>query len=76
MVTLLLPLMLIGGILLVFVLTFGSIVLLIKFGVIAHQASRPTYHDRGMYILNQGREVHPEEHHHETRARDNASRVG
>lgn len=38
----------------------GMALLLIKFGVIASHAARPSIEDRGSYSLDQGREVRPE----------------
>jgi len=39
----------------------GAFFVLIKLGVIVHEASRPTIQDYGDYSLDQGREVRPEE---------------
>jgi hypothetical protein len=39
----------------------GVFFVLLKLGVIVHEASRPTVQDYGDYSLDQGREVRPEE---------------
>jgi hypothetical protein len=39
----------------------GAFFVLLKLGVIVHEASRPTIQDYGDYSLDQGREVRPEE---------------
>lgn len=39
----------------------GGFLLLVKLGVIAHEASRPVHQDQGVYTLEQGREVRAEE---------------
>jgi hypothetical protein len=39
----------------------GAFLVLLKLGVIVHEASRPTIQDFGDYSLDQGREVRPEE---------------
>ena len=39
----------------------GAFFVLLKLGVIVHEASRPTIQDYGNYSLDQGREVRPEE---------------
>ena len=39
----------------------GAFFVLLKLGVIVHEASRPAIQDYGDYSLDQGREVRPEE---------------
>jgi hypothetical protein len=39
----------------------GVFFVLLKLGVIVHEASRPAIQDYGDYSLDQGREVRPEE---------------
>ena len=39
----------------------GVFFVLLKLGVIVHEASRPALQDYGNYSLDQGREVRPEE---------------
>ncbi|MEO7908155.1 MAG: hypothetical protein ABIV47_00765 [Roseiflexaceae bacterium] len=39
----------------------GTFFVLLKLGVIVHEASRPAIQDYGDYSLDQGREVRPEE---------------
>ena len=43
------------------VIGVGAFFVLVKLGVIVHEASRPTIQDYGDYSLDQGREVRPEE---------------
>lgn len=45
------------GVVLLAVLSFGLIGLLIKLGVIVREAQRPPHFDSGDYRLDQGREV-------------------
>ena len=42
-------------------ISVGAFFVLVKLGVIVHEASRPTTQDYGDYSLDQGREVRPEE---------------
>ena len=44
-----------------FLITLGTFFVLLKLGVIVHEASRPAIQDYGNYSLDQGREVRPEE---------------
>lgn len=39
----------------------GAFFVLLKLGVIVHEAARPAIQDYGDYSLDQGREVRPEE---------------
>jgi hypothetical protein len=43
------------------VIGVGGFLVLVKFGVIVHEATRPPLQDHGSYSLDQGREVRPEE---------------
>jgi len=43
------------------VIGVGGFLVLVKLGVIVHEATRPPQQDRGSYSLDQGREVRPEE---------------
>ena len=56
-----LPFLIICAIVALAVLGVGGFIVLLKMGVIVHEASRPTLEDRGSYSLDQGREVRPEE---------------
>lgn len=46
------------------VLMVVGVGLLIKFGVIVGEATRPQHHDTRDYTINQGREVRPEDGSH------------
>ena len=56
-----LALIVLCGMLVVAVLGVGGFFVLLKLGVIVHEARRPTIQDYGSYSLGQGREVRPEE---------------
>ena len=56
-----LALIIVCGLAILAVLGVGVFFVLLKLGVIVHEASRPVYQDAGDYRLDQGREVRGEE---------------
>ncbi len=56
-----LALIAICGLAILAVLGVGGFFVLLKLGIIVHEARRPTHLDYGSYSLDQGREVRPEE---------------
>lgn len=61
MTTLTLLMLILCAIALLVVLGATVFLILVKLGVIVHEASRPAYQDSGDYRIDQGREVRPED---------------